>query len=101
MRATPRDNPDKYLEHSPLMHVGKVTTPTILITGGLDLRTPMAQTEEYYQALKQLGVPTKLLWFHDEYHGTGSKPSNFMRTQLYLMKWFEEYGGKPKMTMDR
>ncbi len=97
----PWDNPDKYLEHSPLMHVGKVTTPTILITGGLDLRTPMAQTEEYYQALKQLGVPTKLLWFHDEYHGTGSKPSNFMRTQLYLMKWFEEYGGKPKMTMDR
>ena len=97
----PWDNPDKYLEHSPLMHVDKVTTPTILITGGLDLRTPMAQTEEYYQALKQLGVPTKLLWFHDEYHGTGSKPSNFMRTQLYLMKWFEEYGGKPKMATDR
>ena len=97
----PWDNPDKYLEHSPLMHVDKVTTPTILITGGLDLRTPMAQTEEYYQALKQLGVPTKLLWFHDEYHGTGSKPSNFMRTQLYLMKWFEEYGGQPRMTMDR
>ena len=97
----PWDNPDKYLEHSPLMYVDNVTTPTILITGGLDLRTPMAQTEEYYQALKQLGVPTKLLWFHDEYHGTGSKPSNFMRTQLYLMKWFEEYGGKPKMATDR
>ena len=92
----PWDNPDKYLEHSPLMYVGNVTTPTILMTGVLDLRTPMAQTEEYYQALKQVGVPTKMLRFEGEYHGTGSKPSNFMRTQLYLMKWFQEYAkGRP------
>jgi dipeptidyl aminopeptidase/acylaminoacyl peptidase len=92
----PWTNPDKYLEHSPLMYVENVTTPTILMTGELDLRTPMSQTEEYYQALKQVGVPTKLLRFHEEYHGTGSKPSNFMRTQLYLMKWFQQYEkGKP------
>lgn len=96
----PWDNPDKYLEHSPLMYVQNVTTPTILMTGELDLRTPMAQTEEYYQALKQLGVPTKMIRFHGEYHGTGSKPSNFMRTQLYLMKWFEEHGGPPKPATD-
>ena len=93
----PWNNPDKYLEHSPLMYVANVTTPTILMTGEDDLRTPMAQTEEYYQALKQLGVPTRMLRFHDEAHGTGSKPSNFMRTQLYLMKWFEEHGGQPRM----
>ncbi|MDH3224588.1 MAG: S9 family peptidase, partial [Gemmatimonadota bacterium] len=93
----PWDNPEKYLEHSPLMYVDNVTTPTILMTGELDLRTPMAQTEEYYQALKQVGVPTRMLRFNDEYHGTGSKPSNFMRTQLYLMKWFEEYGGQPRI----
>jgi dipeptidyl aminopeptidase/acylaminoacyl peptidase len=79
------------------MYVDNVTTPTILMTGELDLRTPMAQTEEDYQALKQVGVPTRLLRFNDEYHGTGSKPSNFMRTQLYLMKWFEEYGGQPRV----
>ncbi len=91
----PWDNPDKYLEHSPLMYVENVKTPTILMTGELDLRTPMAQTEEYYQALKQLGVPTKMVRFHGEYHGTSSRPSNFMRTQLYLMKWFEEHGGAP------
>jgi dipeptidyl aminopeptidase/acylaminoacyl peptidase len=92
----PWTNPDKYLEHSPLMYVENVTTPTILMTGELDLRTPMGQTEEYYQALKQVGVPTKLLRFHEEYHGTGSMPSNFMRTQLYLMKWFQQYEkGKP------
>jgi len=85
------DNPDKWLEHSPLMHVGKVTTPTLLMTGELDLRTPMSQTEEYYAALKVLGVETVMLRFEGEYHGTTSKPSNFMRTVLYLVDWFDDH----------
>ncbi len=89
----PWDNAEKWLRHSPLMHVGKVKTPTLLMTGEQDLRTPMSQTEEYYQALQVLGVPTVMLRFNDEYHGTGSKPSNFMRTQLYIMDWFNQYGG--------
>ncbi len=88
------ENPSKWLEHSPLMHVGKVQTPTLLMTGELDLRTPMAQTEEYYAALKIRGVPAVMLRFHDEYHGTGSKPSNFMRTQLYMMDWFRQHSKK-------
>ncbi len=87
----PWENPTSWLEHSPLMHVGDVETPTLLMTGELDLRTPMGQTEEYYQALKTLGVPTVMLRFHGEYHGTGSKPSNFMRTQLYVMDWFRQW----------
>jgi dipeptidyl aminopeptidase/acylaminoacyl peptidase len=87
----PWTNPDKYLEHSPLMLVGNVTTPTAVMTGELDLRTPMSQSEEYFQALRAEGVPVVLFRFHDEYHGTGSKPSNFMRTQLYLMSWFERW----------
>jgi dipeptidyl aminopeptidase/acylaminoacyl peptidase len=64
------------------------------MTGELDLRTPMGQTEEYYQALKALKVPTALIRFNDEYHGTGSKPSNFMRTQLYLLSWFAKHPGE-------
>ena len=87
----PWENPTKWLEHSPLMHVGKVKTPTLLMTGELDLRTPMGQTEEYYQALHAVGVPTAMLRFNNEYHGTGSMPSNFMRTQLYIMSWFQNY----------
>ena len=88
------DNPTKWLEHSPLMHVSKVKTPVLLMTGELDLRTPMSQTEEYYAALKTLGVPAVMLRFNDEYHGTSSKPSNFMRTQLYIMDWFRKYSKK-------
>ncbi|HSM35969.1 MAG TPA: S9 family peptidase [Longimicrobiales bacterium] len=87
----PWTNPEKYLAHSPLMLVGNVTTPTAVMTGELDLRTPMSQSEEYFQALRAEGVPAVLFRFNDEYHGTGSKPSNFMRTQLYLMSWFERW----------
>ena len=85
------DDPSDWLAHSSLMTVGKVTTPTLLMTGILDRRTPMPQTEEYYAALKVKGVPTRLLQFNDEYHGTGSKPSNYIRTQLYMMSWFNKY----------
>ncbi len=85
------DEPQDWLSHSSLMSVGKVTTPTLLMTGVLDRRTPMPQTEEYYAALKMRGVPTALLQFNEEFHGTGSKPSNYIRTQLYMMSWFEKY----------
>jgi len=89
------EKPDQWLKQSSLMYVGNVTTPTLLMTGELDLRTPMPQSEEYYQALKMRHVPTVLLRFSGEYHGTGSKPTNFMRTQLYMMSWFQKYGGTP------
>src|SRR5258708_4059978 len=85
------EDPSDWLAHSSLMTVGKVTTPTLLMTGVLDRRTPMPQTEEYYAALKVKGVPVKLLQFNEEYHGTGSKPSNYIRTQLYMMSWFNKY----------
>jgi dipeptidyl aminopeptidase/acylaminoacyl peptidase len=96
------EDPSDWLAHSSLMTVGKVTTPTLLMTGMLDRRTPMPQTEEYYAALKVKGVPVKLLQFNDEYHGTGTKPSNYIRTQLYMMSWFNKYareaGGKVSST---
>ena len=85
------DKPDDWLAHSSLMYAGRVTTPTLLMTGELDRRTPIPQTEEYYAALKLRGVQTVMLRFNGEYHGTGSKPSNFMRTQLYMMSWFEKH----------
>ncbi len=87
----PWEDPTAWLHHSPLMYVGNVTTPTLLMTGELDLRTPMGQTEEYFQALNAVGVETVLVRFNAEYHGTGSKPSNFMRTQLYLIDWFGKH----------
>ena len=85
------EKPEQWLKQSPLMYVGRVTTPTVVMTGVLDLRTPMPQSEEYYEALKARGIPAALLRFEGEYHGTGSRPSNFMRTQLYMMSWYNRW----------
>ncbi len=87
----PWDDPSEHLRRSPLMYVGNVTTPTMLMTGEGDLRTPMPQTEEYYQALRVLKVPTAMIRFRNEWHGTSSTPSNFLRTQIYLRGWFEKH----------
>jgi len=86
------EDPTEWIDRSSIFYVGNVETPTMLMTGENDLRTPMGQTEEYYQALQYLDVPTVMIRFQDEWHGTSSNPSNFMRTQLYLRKWFEQWG---------
>jgi dipeptidyl aminopeptidase/acylaminoacyl peptidase len=91
----PWDDPAEHLRRSPLMYVGNVTTPTMLMTGEDDLRTPISQTEEFYQALKIRKVPTAMIRFKNEWHGTSSKPSNFMRSQLYMRGWFERHA-QPK-----
>jgi len=87
----PWEDPTEHLRRSPLMYVGNVETPTMLMTGEQDLRTPMGQTEEYYQALRVRKVPTAMVRFKNEWHGTSSTPSNFLRTQLYLRAWFEKH----------
>ena len=85
------EKPEQWIKQSSLAYVGNVKTPTLLMTGELDLRTPMPQTEEYYSALKMLKVPAVMLRFNGEYHGTSSKPSNFLRTQLYMMSWYQKH----------
>lgn len=87
----PWDDPSEHLKRSPLMYVGNVKTPTMLMTGVNDLRTPISQTEEFYEALKIRKVPTAMIRFNNEWHGTSSTPSNFLRTQLYLRSWFDKY----------
>jgi dipeptidyl aminopeptidase/acylaminoacyl peptidase len=93
------EDPTPWLKQSSLMYVGNVTTPTVVMTGELDRRTPMPQSEEYYAALKMRGVPAALLRFEGEFHGTGSKPSNFMRTQLYMMSWYKQWKRAPGGTV--
>jgi len=94
----PWEDPTEHIRRSPLTYVGNVKTPTMLMTGVRDLRTPMPQTEQFYSALKMLKVPTAMVRFNEEWHGTTSKPSNFMRTQLYLRYWFDKYKRTPAVT---
>lgn len=85
------EDPTDWLENSTLQMVGNVETPVLLITGDKDLRTPFAEAEQYFSALKMRGVPTRLIAMKGEYHGTGSIPSNWLRTQAYIKAWFEMY----------
>ncbi|MCL4821317.1 MAG: S9 family peptidase [Vicinamibacteria bacterium] len=90
-RKFPWEDPMEYAVRSPLHHVGKVTTPTMVMTGEADLRTPMSQSEEYYRALKMLRkADTLLVRMPEEFHGW-RRPSHQLLQQLYLLAWFEKY----------
>jgi len=87
----PWEDPMEYALRSPLHYVANVTTPTMVMTGEADLRTPMTQSEEYYRALKVLRkTDTLLVRMPDEFHGW-RRPSHQLLQQLYLMAWFEKY----------
>ncbi len=89
-RKYPWEDPMEYAIRSPLHYVKNVTTPTMVMTGEADLRTPMTQSEEYYRALKMLKKDTLLVRMPEEYHGW-RRPSHRLQQQLYLLAWFEKY----------
>jgi len=93
----PWEDPLEYAVRSPLHYVANVTTPTMVMTGEADLRTPIGQSEEYYRALKLLKKDTLLVRMPEEYHGW-RRPSHRLLQQLYLMAWFEKYRVKPEAT---
>jgi dipeptidyl aminopeptidase/acylaminoacyl peptidase len=86
----PWEDPMEYAVRSPLHYVANVTTPTMVMTGEADLRTPMRQSEEYYRALKLLKKETLLVRMPDEFHGW-RRPSHQLLQQLYLLAWFEKH----------
>lgn len=86
----PWEDPMEYALRSPLHYVSNVKTPTMVMTGEADLRTPMGQSEEYYRALKMLKKDTLLVRMPDEFHGW-RRPSHRLLQSLYLMAWFEKH----------
>jgi len=86
----PWEDPMEYAVRSPLHYVANVTTPTMVMTGEADLRTPIGQSEEFYRALKMLKKETLLVRMPDEFHGW-RRPSHRLLQQLYLMAWFDKY----------
>jgi dipeptidyl aminopeptidase/acylaminoacyl peptidase len=90
-RKFPWEDPQEYAARSPLSMVGNVVTPTMVMTGEADLRTPISQSEEYYRALKMLRkADTLLVRMPEEFHGW-RRPSHQLLQQLYLLAWFEKY----------
>jgi len=91
-KKLPWEDPSEHLRRSSIAYVGNVTTPTMLLDGELDLRTPIEQTEQYYRALKLRKVDTVMVRIADEYHGIGFRhPSNRIAQILYLREWFARH----------
>jgi acylaminoacyl-peptidase len=94
----PWENIEHYWSRSPLSLVGNVTTPTMLVTGEVDYRTPMSETEQYYAALKLEGVPTAMVRVPEASHGIASRPSQLLAKVTHILGWFDRYprrSGRP------
>ena len=82
---------EHYLARSPISLVGNVTTPTMVLTGEVDYRTPMSESEQYYQALKIQKVDTALVRFPGASHSIASRPSQLIAKVAHILKWFGRY----------
>ncbi len=89
--ALPWEDQAQYWDRSPLSLVGNVSTPTMLLTGDADLRTPMSETEQYYQALQLRKVDTAMVRIPGASHGIASRPSQLMAKVGYILAWFDRY----------
>lgn len=86
----PWEDQDAYWKYSPISLIGNVTTPTMVVVGLSDLRTPVSEAEQYYQALQLKGVPTTLYEIPGAAHGL-IKPSQFAEEQTAIIEWFDRY----------
>ena len=91
----PWDHLEHYMARSPISLVGNVNTPTMLITGEVDYRTPMSETEQYYTALRLRKVPSVMVRIPEASHGIASRPSQLISKVVHILEWFSRYGGPP------
>lgn len=75
---------------SPHLMVDKWTTPILIITGQNDFRIPYTQSMEAFQAAQLRGIPSRLLFFEDEYHWV-TKPQNAVIWQREYFEWLDTY----------
>jgi len=87
----PWEDPMPYLNRSPIQYVDQVKTPTMLLTGEQDWRTPMSESEQFYQALQLNGVASALVRIPQSSHAIAARPSNLLRKVKYVLAWFERY----------
>jgi len=88
----PWEHERQYMERSPLSYVGNVTTPTMVINGEVDYRTPISEAQQFYAGLQIEGVPSVLVRIPDASHGIANKPSNLIGKVQYILAWFGKWG---------
>ncbi|WP_188818210.1 alpha/beta hydrolase family protein [Novosphingobium indicum] len=88
----PWEDPMAYWKRSPLSLVGNVETPTLVVVGSDDYRTPDSESEQYYAALQIRGVPTAMVKVPDASHGgIAARPSQAAAKASAVLAWFDKY----------
>lgn len=87
----PWENFEDYWHFSPLSLVAHVETPTLVMVGMDDLRTPPSEAKQLYHALKLRKVPTVLVEVPEAGHGIANRPSNLIAKVAHVLAWFEKY----------
>jgi len=83
---------DVYQKHSPMFNVKGITTPTMIQQGDADVRVPISQGYEFYNALKAQGVPTRMLVLPRQPHGP-VEPKMQLAAMKSNLEWFDKYLG--------
>lgn len=92
----PWEDVDTYWKHSPLSLVGNVVTPTLIVVGGEDYRTPVSEAEQFYEALQLRGVPTALIEVpHAGHLDLTARPSQSAAKASAILAWFDRYRSAP------
>jgi dipeptidyl aminopeptidase/acylaminoacyl peptidase len=91
-KERPWEDPQSYWKYSPLSLVGNVKTPTLVVVGSEDYRTPVSQAEQYYMALQMRGIPTALVKVPGASHGgIAARPSQAAAKASAILAWFAKY----------
>jgi acylaminoacyl-peptidase len=90
--APPWEAQASYWKRSPLAYVGNVKTPTMVISGELDYRTPISEAEQFYQALRLRQIDTVLVRVPGASHDISARPSLLNAKVAYVLAWFAAHG---------
>jgi len=101
IREDPWSNPEAFLKFSPIRYVDKVKTPTLMMVGEEDYRTPAWEAEQFYTALKMLKVDTALIRVPSAPHYIAARPSLLIAKTDNIMGWFAKYDPAKKNQDDK
>ncbi len=88
--GSPWENPEEYMKYSPISLVGNVATPTMVLVGTADLRTPLSESKQLYHALKLRQVETALVEIPGASHNIAARPSQLIAKVAHVLAWFEK-----------
>ena len=89
--GTPWDNTETWLKVShPFLNANNIVTPTLFLVGEKDYNVPLIGSEQMYQALRHLNIPTELIVYPGEYHSFSTPSYNKDVLERYLA-WYDKY----------